>query len=286
MSPIAGCTSASADGLATATHASQCVAAPSGASPVGNSTAVGRWVAAGPMYVAHRGGDSDWVEGTADAYSRAAGWNPQVALEVPVWMTSDGVWVVSEDGTTGRVFDTNYDISKSTWSTLSALHTKDGGFPITRLVEDVLVKYGSSRILFIDNKSDRHVKTFFKLLDAHGGHNRIISKGYYKSVNTAAEAHARGYVTWGYYMASDMTQFAATESRFDMVGLNFSAPGPVFATMRATGKPIIATLVGSGSDLATATCAGAWGFMVSAIPEVVPSAAGTPSTATPTTPSG
>ncbi|PZS34092.1 MAG: hypothetical protein DLM58_06395 [Pseudonocardiales bacterium] len=62
------------------------------------------------MYVAHRGGDLDWVEGGAHAYRKAAARNPQLALEVPVWITSDSVWVVSGGRQAGRVFGTDYDI--------------------------------------------------------------------------------------------------------------------------------------------------------------------------------
>ncbi|PZS18911.1 MAG: hypothetical protein DLM57_05295 [Pseudonocardiales bacterium] len=235
---------------------------------VGHST-LDQWIENRPLYVAHRGGDADWVEGTSAAYTKAAEWNPQLALEVPVWRTSDGVWVVSESPTTGRVFDHDYDIRSNTWTTLSKLSTKTGGHRMARLVDDILVPYGRSRILFIDNKSDAQVNTFFNLLDSYAGNTRYVSKGYYRSMSTAAEARKRGYLTWGYYYDRDMTKFAATQSRFDLLGLSYSAPLSDFATMTATGKPVIAHVIASPFSAATASCKGASGFMVSGVKEVV-----------------
>ena len=69
-----------------------------------------RWLAQRTLYVAHRGGDANWPEGSAAAYAQATAWNRNLALEVPVWRTADGVWVVSEQPTTGRVFGTDLDI--------------------------------------------------------------------------------------------------------------------------------------------------------------------------------
>ncbi len=70
------------------------------ASTTPSGTPLERWMAATPMYIAHRGGDGDWPEATGYAYAHTTAWNPNLALEVPVWRTSDGVWVVSEDATT------------------------------------------------------------------------------------------------------------------------------------------------------------------------------------------
>jgi Glycerophosphoryl diester phosphodiesterase family len=231
-----------------------------------------RWLASRPLYVAQRGGGADWVEGTADAYRKAANWNPQLALEVPVWLTADGVWVVSHDATTGRVFDQNDDIRSSNWTTLSKLRTKIGGHRMARLVNDILIPYGSTRILFIDNKADAQVDTFFNLLDSYAGNTRYVAKGYYTSTNTATAARRRGYLTWGYYYDRDMGKFAATQSRFDLLGLNDSAPASDFATMRATGRPVLAHVIPNASSASAATCKGASGYMVSGVEEVVPHA--------------
>jgi glycerophosphoryl diester phosphodiesterase len=118
---------------------------------------------------------------------------------VPVWRTSDSVWVVSHDSTTGRVFDKNLDIRASAGTELPKLLTKIGHLPMARLVNDILIPYDSTRILFIDNKAYAHSHAFFSLLDSYAGNTRYVSKAYDTSKNTATEAHKRGYVT-RYYM--------------------------------------------------------------------------------------
>ena len=62
----------------------------------------------------------------------AADWNPDLALEASVWRSSDGVWVVSEERTTGRVFDRDLTITSTPWSVLATLRTKVGGHPMAR----------------------------------------------------------------------------------------------------------------------------------------------------------
>ena len=147
-----------------------------------SGTPLERWMAATPMYIAHRGGDGDWPEATGYAYAHATAWNPNLALEVPVWRTSDGVWVVSEDATTGRVFGANLPIPATRWAILSTLRSSRGSYPMARLVNDVLDVYGSNRILFIDNKADTNVTAFFDLLDSYGGRTRCVMKRYWQSV--------------------------------------------------------------------------------------------------------
>ena len=247
-----------------------CLTATATIAGVTANTPVGQWLTKTPFYVAHRGGDASWVEGTADAYGNAAKWNPDLALEVPVWLSADGVWVVSEDPTTGRVFNADHTIASTTWATLSTLRTKVGNLPMARLVDDVLKPYGSTRILFIDNKSDLHVKDFFDLLDSYAGAKRYISKGYFQSKHTALEAHRRGYLTWGYYESADMEHFVDTQSAFDLVGLDYSATVSDFDAIQQADKPLIAYMIRDHATEAQAACDGASGFMVSAVREVVP----------------
>jgi glycerophosphoryl diester phosphodiesterase len=226
------------------------------------------------MYIAHRGGDADWPEGTAYAYAEAAAWNPHLALEVPVRQTSDGVLVVSEDATTGRVFGASYVISKVPWATLARLHTREGGYPMARLVNDVLDVYGRSRILFVDDKTASNVGAFLDVLDSYAGPTRYVIKSFWSATNATVTARKRGYVTWGYYYATDMSHFAASESKFDLLGLNYTAPEAAFDTMRHTGKPVIAHIIPTASAAQTALNDGARGLMVSDIEQVVPRKAG------------
>lgn len=239
-------------------------------SPPATRTPIQRWLSGGTAYIAHRGGDRNWPEGTAFAYAQAAAWNPNLALEVPVWPTSDGIWVVSEDASTGRVFDKNYTITTTPWSILSALRTRHGSLPMARLSNDVLDTYGHNRILFIDDKPGMDVDSFFAALVPYKGKGRFIIKSYWSASALPRAAHARGYQTWGYYYASNMTHFASTQSRFDFLGLNYGAPASAFATMRATGKPVIAHVVATAKAAQTALADGASALMVSGVEQVVP----------------
>ena len=164
-------------------------------------TALQRWMATSPMYIAHRGGDADWTEGTADAYAHAAAWNPSLALEVPVWRTSDGIWVISEDPTTGRVFGTNDDIKRTPWAALAALRTLRGHHRIARLVDDVLAVYPRDRVIFVDDKPGADVSGFLSLLNSYGGPARFVVKTFWKSEALPQQARKVGYITWGYYYA-------------------------------------------------------------------------------------
>lgn len=227
-------------------------------------------MASTPMYIAHRGGDADWTEGTAEAYAHAAAWNSRLALEVPVQRTSDGIWVISEDPTTGRVFGTDEDIKRTPWAALATLETLRGHHRMARLVNDVLAVYPRDRIIFVDDKPAADVSGFLNVLDAYGGPGRFVVKSFWQTKTLPEQARKAGYITWGYYYAKDMQNFAATESRFDMLGLNYGAPPADFAVMRATGKPIIAHVIGSAKAATVGLANGSSGLMVSAIREVIP----------------
>lgn len=257
-------------GYAGPTGSASASPTPTSSAPAAPATLVQRWLKHVPVYIAHRGGDGDWTEGTTHAYAEAAAWNPGLALEVPVRMTSDGVWVVSEDPTTGRVFGTDYRIRTTPWAKLARLRTRLGHFPMTRLDNDVLRVYGDQRILFVDDKADANIESLLTLLDAHGGRNRCVIKSYWASTDVSTLAHAAGYLVWGYYYAKDMPQFPDTQSRFDLLGLDFTAPAADFAQMRATGKPVIAHIIETRSEAAIARSKGAQGFMVSGVEQVVP----------------
>jgi glycerophosphoryl diester phosphodiesterase len=230
------------------------------------------WLRATPAEVAHRGGDADWPEGTAYAYRQAADRNPGLALEVPVWRTADGVWVVSEDRTTGRVFGTDLAIPATRWSTLSRLRTRRGGLPMARLQQDLLDVYGRSRVLLVDDKADTDAAAFLDLLDASGGPSRDVVKCYWGSSAVAAEARRRGYLTWGYYDAGGLAALPATSARFDLLGLPWSAPAADWAAARATGKPLFGHVVATAQQADVARREGATGLMVSGVEEVVPAA--------------
>ncbi len=265
---VSACASAAKPHPAPAAAPSGTASAESPAEP--SLTPVQAWMARTPMYIAHRGGDADWPEGTAYAYAQAARWNPDLALEVPVWRTPDGVWVVSEYRDTGRVFGADHDIPSTPWPVLAALRSLAGGQPMARLQNDVLDVYGRSRVLFVDNKQDENVGAFFALLDSYAGRTRYVIKSYWHSTKTPDEARRRGYVTWGYYTPATMGDVAATQAHFDMLGLDAGSSEAQFRTMEATGKPVIAHVVTTRAEVQRALTLGAKGVMVADVRAVVP----------------
>lgn len=243
---------------------------PAGAAPT--TSPVQTWLSAPLLRIAHRGGSADWPEGSPLAYARATDWNPQLALEFPARRTADGVWVASEDASTGRVFGTDLVIANSTWARLSTLRSLAGDQPMSRLQQDVLDTVPRNRILFVDDKDDAHVDELLDLLGRYGGPRRTVFKAFWQS-RSPVEARARGYTTWGYYYpGTGMAQFDATQGRFDLLGIQWSAPTSDYRRMLATGKRVIAHVVATQTQADSALAAGATGLMVSGVREVVPRA--------------
>ena len=228
-------------------------------------------MAASPVIrIAHRGGSADWPEGSPLAYRDAEAWDPALALEFPARRTADGVWVASEDATTGRVFGRDLTIATSTWAQLSTLRSTVGAQPMSRLQETLLAQLPTTRILFVDDKDDAHVAELLDLLDRYGGRDRTVIKSYCGSVATPNAARARGYTTWGYHYESDMAGFAATQGRFDLLGLRFDASAASWQTALATHKRVIAHIVATAAQAQQGLAAGATGLMVSGVQQVVP----------------
>lgn len=234
------------------------------------SSPVRQWLADPIVEIAHHGGSADWPPSSPLAYRMARDWNPALALEFPARRTADGVWVGSEDATTGAVYGTDLTIATSTWDQLSTLRSVKGGQPMSRLETDLLTQLPATRVLFVDDKDNDHVDDLLDLLDRYGGAGRTIIKSYWKTKDTPTQAHRRGYLTWGYYYADEMDQFPSSQSRFDLLGIDFNAPPQVYAQMLATGKRVIAHIVATRSQADQALGRGATGLMVSGVQEVVP----------------
>lgn len=234
------------------------------------STPVRRWLAAPVVEIAHHGGSADWPPSSPEAYRRARDWNPALALEFSARRTADGVWVGSEEATTGPVYGTDLTIATSTWDQLSGLRSVTGGQPMSRLDADLLEQVPADRVLFVDDKDNAHVDDLLDLLDRYGGAGRTVIKSYWQSETTPTQAHRRGYLTWGYYYGDQMDRFPSSQSRFDLLGINVDAPPQVYAQMLATGKCVIAHVIATPAQADTALARGATGLMVSGVQEVVP----------------
>lgn len=236
------------------------------AAPV--ATPLSTWLGAAPFTCAHRGGSDDWPEMSLYAYQQSVAWGC-AALELSVWRTSDGVWAGSHDRSTLRVFGVDLDITATPWATLQTLRSTVGGQPMCRL-EDVLDRWGQTRIIFVDNKQSTNVAAFFDKLDTYpGATGRFVSKSYYTDTAVTAEAHNRGYKTWGYYYQADVPNLASTQSRWDILGMDYTADAASWTAVLSYGKPVMAHIVNSAAARTTALGKGANGLMVSKVTQAV-----------------
>lgn len=242
----------------------------SGAGYLSPRTPVEVWESQVELDVAHFGGDvSPAPPGLVlNSYQWSDKWNSWMAFEAPTWQTSDGVWVVCHDQTTGSVFNANYDIPSNTWATLSTLTSTVGGYPIQRL-QDVLAAF-PNRVFFVENKGSQSISAWLNLLDTYGGYQRIVIKQYYNNTAVPAAAHARGYRTWGYYYDADVVNAPTTQQNWDYLGLEVAATGAHWATMLSYGKPVLAHVVASAAQRSTVAAYGANGYMASGVEQVIP----------------
>lgn len=241
-------------------------------------TRLQQWLAAPPYYIAHRGGDNDWPEMTRYAYTQAVA-NGAKALNVDGVKCSTGEFVASHDATTGRVFGTNYTIASTSWSTLSTLTTTVGGYPIEK-VPDLLAAFPSS-IWFAENKGNSSDDTaWFNMLDANGGKAQIVAKQYYTASAVATDAHARGYTTWGYYYAADLTNLSSTQASWDILGLDYTDTNTSdWTTIKSYGKKVLGHVIPSAAGATQAFGLGADGIMTGKVLGVIPGATVTGSAA-------
>lgn len=232
---------------------------------------VDTWMANTPMFVAHRGGSASWPQHTMYAYDQSAAWNPNLALEVSVWKSADGVWVASHDQNTGTsgTWNASYDIPTTNWSVLSTVRSVTGNYPMIRLT-DVLDKYGNSRIIFVEDKPNTDQTGFLNLLDSYAGSARYVVKAYYDNHSMSLAAHARGYRTWGYYYNADVASSATTYTDWDILGLETSATTPNWTTMKGYGRPVLAHIIQNTTQYAAAQAQSPAGYMVADVINVVP----------------
>lgn len=229
---------------------------------------VDSFIAAEPFYVAHRGGSVDYVEMTMAAYDASIAHGAK-AVEASCYRSSDGVWVLSHDPTTGRMFGTDLTINATSWSTLSALRTTNGNHPMIRLT-DLLDKYGSQVIMFVDNKPTTNMTGFLDLIDSYAGPERYVFKNYYTAGAHAVTARARGYRSWGYYYETDLSQLDTTFADWDYLGMEHSASQGAWTTIKAKGKPVLGHVINSATQAATAFSKGADGIMTGKVVGVIP----------------
>ena len=173
---------------------------------------------------AHRGAPSGTTraEFSFNAYDFAVGSGFR-ALELSTHRTSDGVWVMSHDATTGAQYTSNLTIASSTLAQLQALPRKYG---VTtepmRTLNEVLARY-KDYVLFIENKSYNNFTEFWAILNAQPlATSRIVYKSFYNSTSSMVQAKGYGFKTWAYFFgdadANNLPSFWG--SHMDWVGMS------------------------------------------------------------------
>lgn len=252
--------------------------APEPVPPVVDRDHVAEFLAATPFYVAHRLGGTEYPEFTRrglDA-SLAAGFK---ALELSVRRCSTGEFVLIHDWVTTRtVPGTDYQIWNTPWSTLAGLQQASGGF--LRLT-DVMDSVPSDVVLAVDHKvtSDKQTSSsgdmdseaaLFALLEERLGAQaptRVIIKHFIQG-GVATRARARGYRTMCMMYPNEVAGAPLTD--WDILGMEWNAPDDVWATLRATGKPLIAHIITTQAQATRARERGATGLMSSVPSQVHP----------------
>nr|DAR62816.1 MAG TPA: GDPD protein [Caudoviricetes sp.] len=252
--------------------------APEPVPPVVDRDHVAEFLAATPFYVAHRLGGTEYPEFTRrglDA-SLAAGFK---ALELSVRRCATGEFVLIHDWVTTRtVPGTDYQIWNTPWSTLAGLQQASGGF--LRLT-DVMDSVPSDVVLAIDHKvtSDKPTSStgdmeseaaLFAFLEERLGaqaQKRVIIKHFVQG-GVAARAKAKGYRTMCMMYPNEVAGAPLTD--WDILGMEWNAPDDVWATLRATGKPLIAHIITTQAQATRARERGATGLMSSVPSQVHP----------------
>lgn len=242
--------------------------------PVPVGSAVDRFLASKPFYVAHRLGGTEYPEFTQKGLTESlkAGFK---ALELSVRRCSTGEFVLVHDWVTTRtVPGTDYQIWNTPWSVLSGLQQASGGF--MRLT-DVVNQVGSDIVLAIDHKvtsskpvgsqgdMDSENELFAYLDTIPNAQDRVLIKQFVHG-GIAGRAKAKGYKSMCMMYPNEVA--GADLSSWDVLGMEWNAPDDVWAALKATGKPLIAHIITTQQQADQVLSKGATGLMAS-VPSVV-----------------
>lgn len=242
--------------------------------PAPTGAVVDRFLASKPFYVAHRLGGTEYPEFTQKGLTESlkAGFK---ALELSVRRCSTGEFVLIHDWVTTRtVPGTDYQIWNTPWSVLSGLQQASGGF--LRLT-DVVNQVGDDIVLAIDHKvtSGKQVGSqgdmdseneLFDYLDTiPNAKDRVLIKQFVNG-GVASRAKAKGYKSMCMMYPNEVA--GADLSSFDVLGMEWNASDDMWATLKATGKPLIAHIITTQQQANQALSKGATGLMAS-VPSVV-----------------
>ena len=188
---------------------------------------------------------------------------------------STGEFVLIHDWVTTRtVPGTDYQIWNTPWSVLSGLQQASGGF--MRLT-DVVDQVGDDVVLAIDHKVTSGKPTgsqgdmdseqgLFDYLDTiPNAKDRVLIKQFVNG-GVAGRAKAKGYKSMCMMYPNEVAD--ADLSSWDVLGMEWNASDDVWATLKATGKPLIAHIITTQQQADQALSKGATGLMAS-VPSVV-----------------
>lgn len=198
------------------------------------------------------------------------------AVEFSTYRTKDGVFVGSHDWTTERTTGVRHEIWNTDWSIIKSL--SQAGGPMIRL-EDLISKLPSDVVIFLDHKatsskaennagdlqSETALFDHLEKLLPENAMKRVVWKCFAEA-SSAERARAKGYRVNCMLYPHQIE--AADMSRWDIIGMEWSAPESAWSRLSETGKPIIAHIITSQSHKQRAREKGAQGFMVSTIDAV------------------
>jgi hypothetical protein len=231
------------------------------------------WIAQGyPVSWAHRGGSATWSEMTMYAYDRAVAHGAR-ALEVSVWRSSDGVWIMSHDANLSRVTGANLAIGSTPAAAMLGMPVTapTSGGVIGRL-EEVLTAY-PDRVLLVDNKSGAAFSDFLDLLSTvPDATDHIVVKLWgLASVSQYQAAKARGLKTAGYwYPDSYAAELPSRVAWTDYIGMEYTATAADWAALAAYGKPLWGHVLWTQTQLAQCAAGGAAIFQLANVLDLMP----------------
>lgn len=232
------------------------------------------------FYCGHRGASANYPEMSLQAYTQVAlrGYD---ALELSLARSSDGVWFGLHDASldrtslgTGGGSGTTYVASAMTWtdiqthdirpSTIAPVNTDHA--PYVRL-EDILDAYLPSHVIFIDPKAALAFRAeLIGILQSYDGwQDRIVAK-YVPGNSTNSwltSARAAGFQTNAMFYDGD--NFATYHAQADILGMEYGAASGTWTAIKALGKPVMAHVIQTTGNLATAVTRDADGYMVSGV---------------------
>lgn len=239
---------------------------------------VAEFLTSRPFYISHRLGGTEYPEFTQAGLNASlrAGFK---ALEVSLRRCASGEYVMIHDWTTERtVPGTKLPIWSTPWDTLKTLRQAAG--PLMRFT-DLLEQLPDDVVLAVDHKAtsakpdanssdlQSELDLYALLDDAFDGHpeRRVLWK-HFVNAGSVDRAKARGYRTMCMLYPNELA--TADLTRWDVLGVEWSAPATAWQQLTATGKPTIAHIITNEGQAQTALGKGAGGLMASSPTTVHP----------------